>query len=57
MAGALHSKAATPHVAQVVLTLFLWQQCFPEQITLNRGNHEESAVNAMYGFLADCAMM
>mmetsp|Transcript_15906 Transcript_15906/g.39866 ORF Transcript_15906/g.39866 Transcript_15906/m.39866 type:complete len:753 (-) Transcript_15906:377-2635(-) len=45
-----------PKSLEVVLSLFAWQQCYPNHVFLNRGNHEESAVNAMYGFLADCAI-
>ena len=46
-----------PKSVQVVLILFAWHQCFPDAVLLNRGNHEESTVNAVYGFLADCAAM
>ena len=37
----------------MALLLFAWQQCLPNSVFLNRGNHEESAINAVYGFLSE----
>ena len=31
-----------PKSLEVVITLFAWQQCFPQSVFLNRGNHEEA---------------
>ena len=38
---------------EVALLLFAWHQCLPDSVFLNRGNHEESAINAVYGFLSE----
>ncbi len=39
---------------EVCLTLFAFQQLFPGTVFLNRGNHEERSVHAMYGFQREC---
>eukprot|EP00965_Chrysotila_dentata_P074769 2470740-Pleurochrysis_carterae.AAC.1 len=39
---------------EVVTVLFAWQQKLPKSVFLNRGNHEDSAINAAYGFLNEC---
>jgi len=39
---------------EVALTLFAWQQLYPHTVHLNRGNHEERSVHALYGFQREC---
>ena len=39
------SAVPSPPGVELVLLLFAWQQCLPHAVFLNRGNHEDSAVN------------
>lgn len=39
---------------EVVLTLFAYKWTYPQRIFLNRGNHETSDMNKVYGFEGEC---
>jgi len=39
---------------EVTLTLFAWQLLYPGSVFLNRGNHEERSIHALYGFQREC---
>ncbi|KAL1522313.1 hypothetical protein AB1Y20_017305 [Prymnesium parvum] len=43
-----------PNGVAVCALLFAWQQLYPESVTINRGNHEERGMNAVYGFEREC---
>ncbi|KNC48981.1 serine/threonine protein phosphatase [Thecamonas trahens ATCC 50062] len=43
-----------PHSLEVVALLFSLKVRYPSQIILIRGNHEDAAINADYGFKAEC---
>ena len=39
---------------EVVLTLFAFKWLYPKNVYLNRGNHETSDMNKVYGFEGEC---
>ncbi|KAL7419407.1 Palmitoyl-protein thioesterase 1 [Cryptotrichosporon argae] len=39
---------------EVVLTLFAYKWLYPDRVFLNRGNHETSDMNKVYGFEGEC---
>ncbi|CDJ67707.1 protein serine/threonine phosphatase, putative / sortilin, partial [Eimeria necatrix] len=42
------------HSLEIICLLFALKVKYPQQVHLLRGNHEDPAINALYGFQAEC---
>ena len=52
--GAVSRATRSDCGVEISLTLFALQLLNPDHVLLNRGNHEERSVHAMYGFQQEC---
>mmetsp|Transcript_47971 Transcript_47971/g.148376 ORF Transcript_47971/g.148376 Transcript_47971/m.148376 type:complete len:507 (+) Transcript_47971:61-1581(+) len=45
------------HQLEVIVVLFALKVAYPDQVCLNRGNHEDNTMNARYGFQKACNVL